>query len=135
MRWIRRLVILALVLVALPGVALWIHGPLGPLLAGPLFGDVVTERVEDWSFTDAHAEIQVQTHVGFLPYSVTTWCLSHERELYVPARNGGDKRWVRQILADPDAWIRVKGEVYPVRFTRLASRATPPMKVPQAPRM
>lgn len=119
MRWIRRLLVATGLLVLAAVLGLVVHGPLGPLAAGPLFGDVVDERIDDWSFTDAHAEIQVQTRIGFLPYSVTTWCLSHEGLLYVPSRNGGQKRWVQRIMEDPNAWIRVGGKTYPVRFRRI----------------
>jgi hypothetical protein len=119
MKWIRRILLVVLVLALAPVVGLVVHGPVGPLLGGPLFGEVVAEAVEDWSFTDVHGEIQIETHVGLLPYSVTTWCLSHEGRLYVPSRNASAKRWVKQVLADPEAWIRVGGKVYPVRFERV----------------
>ncbi len=115
-RWTRRLVLafVLVVILALGGVAA--HGPIGPLPGGPLLGELVREPVRDWSFTDAHGEIQVQTRIGILPYSVTTWSLSHQGRLYVPARNGGAKRWVQRVLSDPEARIRIAGKVYPVRF-------------------
>ena len=128
MRWTRRLVLsfVLLAILALGGIAA--HGPVGPLAGGPLLGEQVREPISDWSFTDAHAEIQVQTRIGFLPYSVTTWSLSHQGRLYVPARNGGAKRWVQRVLADPDARIRIAGKVYPVRFERVTrSEETEPV--------
>jgi hypothetical protein len=117
LRWT---LIVALVVVVCAVGALVVHGPLGPLPGGPLFGEVVREPASDWSFTDAVGELQVETRWGFLPYSVTTWCLSHEGTLYLPASNGAKKRWTRLVSENPDVRLRIAGKVYEVRLVRIS---------------
>jgi hypothetical protein len=110
----------AAVLAALVGVAFaaWMLGgvePYGPIAGGRLRGAPAESLPEDWSFVDRVAEVQVETHWGPLPWSVTTWCLSHQGRLYLPARNCFEKRWVRNVLAGPDVRVRIQGRVYELR--------------------
>jgi hypothetical protein len=104
-------------------------GPRGFIAGGWLWGEVVREPVRDWSFTDRIAEVQVQTRLGPLPYSVTTWNLSAGDVLYIPS---GDcsRRWVRQVLAHPDVRVRIDGRIHELRAAReddlaAASRVAP----------
>ena len=123
-RWLRRAGWAALVAVALAAGVVIVHGPFGPYPGGPLLGERVAEPVDDWSFADRHLEIQVETRIaGVVPFSVTTWCVSRDGRLYISADDGAEKVWVRAILEDPDARIRVGGRVYPVRFRPLTSPA------------
>ena len=49
-----------------------------------LTGDRVTEPVTDWSFTEQHQEIFVQTRTPYLiPHSVTTYCAFYEGDRYL----------------------------------------------------
>lgn len=113
---------LAALLAALLGAAsiAWLAGgipPYGPIAGGRLRGESASAP-DDWSFVDAVPEVQVETHLGMLPWSVTTWCLSHQGRLYLPARNCLSKRWVQNVLADPEVRVRVQDRVYPLRAIR-----------------
>lgn len=130
MTWLRRIALALLALIALAAIA-WFGGlgPRGPLAGGWLWGPVVRERVSEWSFTDRIGEVQVQTRLGPLPYSVTTWNLSAGDRFYIPS---GDcsRRWVRLVLAHPDVRVRIDGRIYELRATReddldAASRVAP----------
>lgn len=95
-------------------------GPLGPLPGGILTGP---ERAppDDWSFTDAIAEIQVQTHVGPLPWTVTTWVMSHEGRLFIGASEC-DRVWTHRVFEDPVVRVRIGGVVYLMNAHRETDR-------------
>lgn len=124
MRWLRRLALglAALVVIAL---VVWFGGagPRGPLAGGWLWGEVVDPPAGGWSFTNGVREVQLQTHVGPLPYSVTIWNLSDGDAFYVPS---GDcsRRWVRSVLADPDVRVRIQGKVYLLRARQVTDPET-----------
>ena len=96
-------------------------GPIGPLPGGWLWGET-REPADDWSFTDSIAEIQLQTRVGPLPWSVTTWVMQSEGELFVGAGNC-DRIWTQRVLQDPDVRLRVSGSVYEMRARLETDRA------------
>ena len=84
-----------------------------------LSGDVVTEPVSDWSFTDAVPEIFVETRTWYgVPHSVTTVCAADGERLYVPSlyREGGEfpeKRfWNRNVVRDPRVRLSIDGRIY-----------------------
>jgi hypothetical protein len=105
---------------AAAAVAAWFGGlgPWGPFPGGILWGEVAREQVADWSFVDAIAEVQVETRRGVLPWSVTTWALTHAGALYVPSRNCLEKRWVENLHAHPDVRVRVAGRLHELRAVR-----------------
>jgi hypothetical protein len=116
-RWLGRAALAALAIALLGAAALF--GGLGPLAmvpGGVLWGELRAPR-SDWSFTDAVREIQVQTHVGPLPWSVTTWVLSEGGELFVAASDC-DRVWTRRVTADPEVRIRIDGAIYELRARR-----------------
>jgi hypothetical protein len=116
LRWLASLVAVA----ALAGAAAWwagFVGPLGPIGGGRLRGPVAPPPA-DWSFADRVAEVQVETRLGPLPWSVTTWCLTHRGRLYLPSRNCLAKRWVKNVLAQPEVRVRVLGTLYELRAVR-----------------
>jgi hypothetical protein len=117
MRWLARGAIAVPVLAVLGGAALF--GGVGPIAAipgGALWGER-REPARDWSFTDAIAEIQVQTHVGPLPWAVTTWVLSSDGELFIAAGEC-DRVWTHRVMADPEIRLRIDGVVYEMRVRR-----------------
>jgi hypothetical protein len=123
MRVLRRLALALSVLLVLALVA-WFGGvgPRGPVAGGWLWGEVVGAPA-DWSFTNSVREVELQTHVGPLPWSVTVWNLSDGPGFYVPS---GDcsRRWVRQALADPDVRVRIDGKVYRLRARQVSDPET-----------
>jgi hypothetical protein len=84
-----------------------------------LSGELVTEPVTDWSFTDSIFEIQVETRTWYhVPHSVTAVCAAVGRDLYVPSvySPGGkfpdERRWHRNVAWDPLVRLRIGGKLY-----------------------
>ena len=122
MRWVLRGLVGFLVFDVLAfGVLFGGVGPIGPIPGGALWGEQ-RAPVEDWSFTDAIKEIQVQTHVGPLPWTVTTWVLSHDGELFLAAGNC-DRIWTHRVMDDPEIRVRIDGVVYELRAAQETGRA------------
>ena len=95
---------------------------MGPIAGRQLTGELVSTPVADWSFTDEHDLIAVETRPA-APHSVTTVCFAHEGKLYVPARNGASKSWTHYAVSDPRVRLRIDGKVYPVLATRVENPA------------
>ncbi len=92
-----------------------------------LTGDRATEPVTDWSFTENHLEIFVQTRTPYLiPHSVTTYCAFFEDDLYLFSAyyQGGtfpDQRgWNRNVMRDPRVRLKIGDRV----FDRTVSHVT-----------
>ena len=112
-------VLVAVVLVAL--VTLRIVG-LDPQDRRPglwLKGEVVTQPVTDWSFTDQYPNIFVQTRSWYgLPHSVTTTVTAHDGKLYLTSvyRPGGrfpdDRLWNRNIMREPHVRLKIGDRVF-----------------------
>ena len=84
-----------------------------------LAGDVVDSPVSDWSFTDDHYEIYLQTNTPyFVPHSVTVYCATLEGNLYLLSAyyTGGTypdmRSWNRNIVRDPRIRLRIGGKLY-----------------------
>lgn len=94
----------------------------GPLLVfpgGELSGEVVTERVDDWSFVDARfIDLEVRPAD---PYSVELNYFVREGRLYVDPAEG--RRWLDYIREDPRVRARFGGEVYPLTAVRVEDPA------------
>jgi hypothetical protein len=99
--------------------------PVGPISGRALSGELVAAPVVDWTFTDEHSLIAVETRPAE-PHSVTTVCFTHDGVLYVPAMNGSAKAWPHFAVSLPSARILVDGKIYPVQLTRV----TDPSLVP-----
>jgi hypothetical protein len=112
----------AALLVVLVLVFFFRSGPLGPIPGGELSGEVVSDPVSDWSFSDGYRLIAVETRPG-RPHSVTTVCFVHEGQIYVPASDGADKRWTRYLLEDPPVRLKIGDRIYPGRATRVSDEA------------
>ncbi len=113
-------------LAALAAIAYAIRSnPLGPISGRALRGELVATPVDDWSFTDEHSLIAVETRPAE-PHSVTTICFTHEGVLYVPASGGSAKAWPHFAVSDPNSRILVDGRIYPVRLTRVTDASLVP---------
>jgi len=114
--WIR-LFIVGLVMSA--GVACGPQGPLGVIPGGPLAGDVVTQPVADWSFTEDDVTVAIETRGDWIDHSVTVMAMTDGPHLYVPSRQGYRKSWVKNIGRDPHVRIGVDGRIYHGRAVRV----------------
>jgi hypothetical protein len=84
-----------------------------------LTGRVDDRPISDWSFTDTHPTIFVQTRSWYgLPHSVTTSCVAWDGRLYLTSvyRPGGrfpqDRLWNRNIVRDPRVRLKIGDEVF-----------------------
>jgi hypothetical protein len=93
--------------------------PIGPISGRALSGELVTTPVDDWSFTDEHSLIAVETRPS-APHSVTTVCFTVDGDLYVPAQEASTKSWTHYAVSNPAVRILVDGRIYPVRATRVS---------------
>ena len=93
-------------------------GPIGPFPGGRLYGEVVPGPVEDWTFTDEHLTIAVESRPGF-PHWVTTICFTHEGRLYVPALRPQGKRWPFFVLENSHVRLKIGDKIYLGRAHRV----------------
>jgi hypothetical protein len=85
-----------------------------------LSGEVVEEGRADWSFTNAHREIAIETRSPWLlPHSVTIFCAAKDGRFFLGARNPDGKRWVENVDRDPDVRLEIGGRVYEQRLVAL----------------
>lgn len=94
-----------------------------------LSGEVVTDVVEDWSFTVGFTEIFVETRTWYgIPHSVTTVCAAAGPNLYVPSvyYEGGSfpeaRFWNRNVVRDPAVRLKIGDRI----FARRAVLVTDP---------
>ena len=89
-----------------------------------LSGEVVEAPTTDWSFTDAHDEIWVETRTSYLlPHSVTIVCAAGNGKFYVGARDPEGKRWVGNVERDPNVRLQIGERIYEVRLAPLEGDA------------
>ena len=93
-------------------------GPVGPIPGGKLSGELVTQPVTDWSFSDEFKNIQIETTLDD-PYSVTLWCATNEGQLYIAAARGAESTWAQNLLDDPRSRLRIDGKLYDRRAVQV----------------
>ncbi len=85
-----------------------------------LNGDVVSEAVTDWSFSDEFQEVFLETKTWYgIPHSVTTVCAGQGDKLYVPSvyfegGEWGDKFWNANVEADSRVRMKLGEKIYPL---------------------
>ena len=96
-----------------------------------LTGDRVTEPVADWSFTEDHLEIFVQTRTPYLiPHSVTTYCVVYEGDLYLFSAyyQGGvfpdERGWNRNVMRDPRVRLKIGDRVFDQTLSHVTDAET-----------
>lgn len=94
-------------------------GPWGGFPGGRLYGQIASAPVGDWSFTEEHQLIAVETRPAF-PHSVTTICFTHQGQLYVPSRSPLGKKWPRYALEDPRVRLKIGEKIYLGRAVRVS---------------
>ena len=84
-----------------------------------LTGELATEPVADWSFTEQHGEIFVQTRSPwFIPHSVTAYCATYNDSFYLFSAyyGGGDfpdlRRWNKNVVRDPRVRLKVGDQLF-----------------------
>ena len=84
-----------------------------------LTGELATENVADWSFTEQHEEIFVQTRSPWLiPHSVTTYCATYNDSFYLFSAyyGGGDfpdlRRWNKNVVRDPRVRLKIGDQLF-----------------------
>lgn len=84
-----------------------------------LTGELVTQPVIDWSFTDRYPNIFVQTRSWYgLPHSVTTTVTAHGGQLYLTSvyRPGSefprDRLWNRNVVRDPHVRLKIGDRLF-----------------------
>jgi hypothetical protein len=91
-----------------------------------LNGDVVTEQVSDWTFSDDYPEVYIQTHPWYgVPHSVTTVLATANGQLFVPSIYRAEpmtfpdgKYWNRIVSKNPNIEVKIGDKLYP-RTVRL----------------
>lgn len=85
-----------------------------------LSGDVVTDTIADWSFSNQHQEVFLQTHPWYgIPFSVTVVAATTGDKLFVPsiysepAEFPGSKYWNGVIQKNPEVTIKIGDKLYP----------------------
>ena len=86
-----------------------------------LSGDLVEERIDDWSFTNESQEVFIQTHPWYgVPHSVTTVLATADGKLYVPSiyreepkRFPDGKYWNRIVAQYPKVEVKIGDKLYP----------------------
>jgi hypothetical protein len=93
-------------------------------------GEVVSEPVADWVFTDEVREIYVETRGWYLlPHSVTTHCTTVNGKLYVGSlyRGGGEfpdaRPWNRNAVRNPRVRLKIGEKVYPLQAVHVTDPA------------
>ena len=105
--------------------------PIAMIAGRQLTGTLVSEPVTDWSFTDAHQLIAVETRPA-APHSVTTVCFTHEGVLYVPAQGAAAKSWPHYAVSDPRVRLKIGDEIYPAVATRVTDTSLRPALIASA---
>jgi hypothetical protein len=118
MRVLRVIGFVAVVLALIAGLA-WLmrSNPIGPM-SGRAVSGAQAPYPPDWSFTDEHMTIAVESRPD-APHSVTTLCFEMDGQLYVPAQNGAKKRWTRYVTEDPRVRLKIGELVYPANAVRI----------------
>ena len=109
-----------LICVALAGSLIACLSPSGQRPGLRLSGEVVAGFPVDWSFANEHREAAIEVHTPYgIPHSVTIWCASTGKRLYVGARNPETKNWPGWVAKHPDVRIRFGRQIYEVRLSQV----------------
>ncbi len=111
-------VVLAILEILTIGFLVTLAEPYGRIPGGRLSGEEVTGPVTDWSSKLKIRPLALEVRPSD-PYSVFTSFSFHEGNLYVSSIIGGDSRWARYLIEDPNLRIRSGNKIYKVRATRI----------------
>src|SRR5579862_7569713 len=84
-----------------------------------LFGKVIEEPVNNWSFANQVSLCQIQVN-AIVPHAINLNCFATpEGNLYLSCSNCEPKYWSRAVLKNPRSRLRMNGNVYSVNLTRV----------------
>ncbi len=96
-----------------------------------LTGERASEPTTDWSFTEDHQEIFVQTRTPHLiPHSVTTYCALHDGDLYILSAyyEGGvfpdERGWNRNVMRNPRVRLKIGDGVFDQTLSHITDAET-----------
>ena len=87
------------------------------LLPGAKLNGATAAVPSDWSITDEVNTVQLETNPED-PYSVNIWAVGMGPLLYAHA-GANRSRWVENMEDNPDVRLRVAGEIYDLRASRV----------------
>ena len=77
-----------------------------------LVGETTTNRVADWSFTNAIQEIYIEVVPWYqVEHSVTIWCFDLDGKLYIGSYRER-KNWEDVVASNPDVRLKIDGTIY-----------------------
>jgi hypothetical protein len=80
-----------------------------------LRGEVASEEVVDWRFTNEVQEIFVETRPWYgVPHSTTIWCVELDGALYIGSYGDEKKAWEKNVARDPSARLAISGKLHEV---------------------
>jgi hypothetical protein len=65
-------------------------------------------------------DIETSRGSGAPVHRTTIWPVVGDGEVFVRSLRGGDGRWYREVMANPEAVLHVEGDAVPVRAVRAA---------------
>ena len=84
-----------------------------------LSGSQVSAPVSDWSFANDVRLCQIEVQ-GVIPWSVNLNCMADAQgALFLSCARCDGKYWSSRALSNPEARIRIGGDLYPVRLARV----------------
>jgi len=90
-----------------------------------LTGEVHQQASEGWSCTEDAGEIFIETVTSYrIPHSVTAWCVTVGKELYVSADDSDKKTWVANVARDPNVRLKIKGRIYEQKLVPVVDPTT-----------
>jgi hypothetical protein len=88
-----------------------------------LSGETTNRPVQDWRFTDDVEEIFIETRTWYgVRHSTTIWCVELDGQLYVGSYDDDVKYWEKNVARNPDARLRIQGQIHDVTVTPVANR-------------
>ncbi len=103
----------------------------GPCTTGPRFlqvipggvvnGEIVAEKINDWSFIAGAGLCALETRPNY-PHSVTVFCFTDNKKLFVGCMGCAEKTWSAYVANDDRARLWARDMVYPVTMRRISDR-------------
>ncbi len=94
-------------------------GPFLVIPGGELSGEVISERVNDWSFLEGDGIFELETRPED-PYSVQLSYFLRDGQVYIDPAEA--RTWLTYIRDDPRVRARFDGRVYPLRVVLVGQR-------------